>query len=316
MAPNSPACSFIQASMAGSRSTAPSNRSNSVLIISLLSAFESCGYVTEGLPVIRPDWWLRELSPGLASISAAFAPRGSPRGFLQADTLVAIIGHAQVGALVIRELEADGLNWFTARIEYNQQVPFTDIKPIDFKTLPLRPLLHWSPVDSDLKPVRIYLTIWKGRRLFPKRIIDPRRNADTARASLRRPEIETKRTSVTAISPVFTMSPNSTSARIAVTIRRITIPLMIPPWAHSMVSRPLGNSLPQPLHLLRTVHFAPRELTHYPAVKLATLERLLHVRREIGRLTGDNMPAPGAIHVNVDGAELAAHALALDDAPR
>src|SRR5216683_5881764 len=53
MAPNSPACSFIHASMAGSRSTAPSNRSNSVLIISLLSAFESCGYVTEGLPVIR-----------------------------------------------------------------------------------------------------------------------------------------------------------------------------------------------------------------------------------------------------------------------
>src|SRR6266851_1617674 len=55
MAPNSPACSFIHASMAGSRSTAPSNRSNSVLIISLLSAFESCGYVTEGLPVIRPE---------------------------------------------------------------------------------------------------------------------------------------------------------------------------------------------------------------------------------------------------------------------
>jgi len=42
----------------GSRSTAPSNRSNSVLIISLLSAFESCGYVTEGLPVNRllPDF--------------------------------------------------------------------------------------------------------------------------------------------------------------------------------------------------------------------------------------------------------------------
>src|SRR5882757_269599 len=55
MAPNSPACSFIHASMAGSRSRAPSNRSNSVLIISLLSAFESCGYVTEGLPVIRPE---------------------------------------------------------------------------------------------------------------------------------------------------------------------------------------------------------------------------------------------------------------------
>src|SRR5260370_41452377 len=87
-------------------------------------------------------------------------------------------------------------------------------------------------------------------------------------------------------------------------------------WANG---RPLGNALPQPLHLLRTAHrrnFAPRELTHYPAVKLATLERLLHVRREIGRLTGDNMPAPGAIHVNVDGAELAAHALALHDTPR
>src|SRR6266436_4008053 len=187
MAPNSPPRSFIHASMAGSRSTAPSNRSNSVLIISLLSAFESCGYVTEGLPVIRPDWWLRELSPGLASISAAFAPRGSPRGFLQADTLVAIIGHAQVGALVIRELEADGLNWFTTRIEYNQQMPLTGIKPIDFKTLPLRPLLHWSCVDSDLKPVRIYHAIGKGRRLFAKRIIDPRRNADTPRSTLRSP---------------------------------------------------------------------------------------------------------------------------------
>src|SRR6266403_1374521 len=53
MAPNSPECSFIHASMAGSRSTAPSNRSNSVLIISLPSAFESCVYVTEGLPVTR-----------------------------------------------------------------------------------------------------------------------------------------------------------------------------------------------------------------------------------------------------------------------
>src|SRR5215470_9934829 len=31
MVPNSPACSFIQASMAGSRSTAPLNRSNSAL---------------------------------------------------------------------------------------------------------------------------------------------------------------------------------------------------------------------------------------------------------------------------------------------
>src|ERR1700683_1395083 len=37
MAPNSPACSFIHASMAGSRSTAPLNRSNSVLIVAPLS---------------------------------------------------------------------------------------------------------------------------------------------------------------------------------------------------------------------------------------------------------------------------------------
>src|ERR1700722_19827989 len=45
MAPNSPACSFIHASMAGSRSTAPLNRSNSVLIVDSTSAFEICGHV-------------------------------------------------------------------------------------------------------------------------------------------------------------------------------------------------------------------------------------------------------------------------------
>src|SRR5258708_11506977 len=44
MAPNSPACSFIHASMAGSRSTAPLNRSNSVLIIAPLSSFEISAY--------------------------------------------------------------------------------------------------------------------------------------------------------------------------------------------------------------------------------------------------------------------------------
>src|SRR6266446_6285014 len=42
MAPNSPACSLIQASMAGARSTAPLNRSNSVLIVATL---ESAGGV-------------------------------------------------------------------------------------------------------------------------------------------------------------------------------------------------------------------------------------------------------------------------------
>jgi len=45
MAPNSPACSFIHASIAGSRSTAPLNRSNSVLIVARLSAFGINGYV-------------------------------------------------------------------------------------------------------------------------------------------------------------------------------------------------------------------------------------------------------------------------------
>src|SRR5260370_28987224 len=44
MAPNSLACSFIHASMAGSRSTAPLNRSNSVLIIAPLSSFEISAY--------------------------------------------------------------------------------------------------------------------------------------------------------------------------------------------------------------------------------------------------------------------------------
>src|SRR5437016_5164562 len=43
MAPNSPACAFIHASMAGSRSTAPLNRSNSVLIVATL---ESAGVLS------------------------------------------------------------------------------------------------------------------------------------------------------------------------------------------------------------------------------------------------------------------------------
>src|SRR5260370_6590554 len=38
MAPTSPACSFCHASMAGSRSTAPLNRSKSVFIVARLSA--------------------------------------------------------------------------------------------------------------------------------------------------------------------------------------------------------------------------------------------------------------------------------------
>ena len=134
-----------------------------------------------GSAVGRAVGWSRQV------ISVAFAPRSSPRGFLQANTLIAVIGHAQVAALVIPELEVDGLDWLATRIEYNQKVPFAGIEPVDFKTLPLRPVLRWPPVDSDLKPVRIYLAIWKGRRFFPKGIIDPRCNTDTALILLRRP---------------------------------------------------------------------------------------------------------------------------------
>jgi len=46
-APNSPLCSFIHISMAGSRSTAPLNRSNSVLIVTLLF-WRSYGSVASG----------------------------------------------------------------------------------------------------------------------------------------------------------------------------------------------------------------------------------------------------------------------------
>ena len=54
MAPNSPACSFIHASMAGSRSTAPLNRSNSVLIVATL---ESAGLFSHG--VLRGTCWFQ-----------------------------------------------------------------------------------------------------------------------------------------------------------------------------------------------------------------------------------------------------------------
>lgn len=72
------------------------------------------------------------------------------------------------------------------RIEYNEEVSFSRVKPIDLKTLPLRPLLHRPPVNSKLKPVRINLAICKSRRRFEKRIINPRRNTDTAGTLLRR----------------------------------------------------------------------------------------------------------------------------------
>src|SRR5579864_6618067 len=64
MAPNPPACSFIQASMAGSRSTAPLNRNNSVLIVAPLSAFEICGYAAR-LPSLQQNH-----SPGTVGLVA------------------------------------------------------------------------------------------------------------------------------------------------------------------------------------------------------------------------------------------------------
>src|SRR5580704_15006342 len=76
MAPNSPACSFIHASMAGSRSTAPLNRSNSVLIIAPLSAFEISAFTApfrkerrDAVGLRIPTGWstTRKLSSNCAS---------------------------------------------------------------------------------------------------------------------------------------------------------------------------------------------------------------------------------------------------------
>src|SRR6267378_947322 len=67
MAPDSPACSFIHTSMAGSRSTAPLNRNKSVLIVTPLSNFEICGSITEGLSVTR------KRLPGMLPNSQMFA---------------------------------------------------------------------------------------------------------------------------------------------------------------------------------------------------------------------------------------------------
>lgn len=59
--------------------------------------------VADGITVILRSqlaaFLVRRRSVSLAS--AAFALTGSPRGFFQANTLVAVIGHAQVGASVI-----------------------------------------------------------------------------------------------------------------------------------------------------------------------------------------------------------------------
>src|SRR5882757_9069397 len=46
MVPNPPACPFIHASMAGSRSTAPLNRSNFVLIVATLFCFRELWFLS------------------------------------------------------------------------------------------------------------------------------------------------------------------------------------------------------------------------------------------------------------------------------
>src|SRR5712692_4625564 len=70
MAPKPPACSFIQAAMAGSCSTAPLNRSNSVLIVAPLSAFSPSAaraalvFRTAGFPPLSPRCVEAVLQPG------------------------------------------------------------------------------------------------------------------------------------------------------------------------------------------------------------------------------------------------------------
>src|SRR5712692_1113987 len=77
MAPKPPACSFIQAAMAGSCSTAPLNRSNSVLIVAPLSAFSPSAaraalvFRTAGFP---PALFLE--CGGLTPLSACFVEAG------------------------------------------------------------------------------------------------------------------------------------------------------------------------------------------------------------------------------------------------
>src|ERR1700683_3847463 len=63
MAPNPPACSFIHASMAGSRSTAPLNRRNCALIVATVFALEICSYLAFLLPSSAPASVLGPWSP-------------------------------------------------------------------------------------------------------------------------------------------------------------------------------------------------------------------------------------------------------------
>src|ERR1700730_9393048 len=87
MAPNSPEWSFIHESMAGSRSTAPLNRSNSVLIVAPL--FEIYGYVTPytrrplACPARRNEKAVTPQRLQIASSSSATLPE---RLFLKALT--------------------------------------------------------------------------------------------------------------------------------------------------------------------------------------------------------------------------------------
>src|SRR6516162_7281623 len=78
MAPNSPACSFIQASMAGSLSTAPLNRSSSVLIVAPLSAFE--------IGRLRNTLTFLQSRPGAADITLP-SSGGGKRGCTHAENL-------------------------------------------------------------------------------------------------------------------------------------------------------------------------------------------------------------------------------------
>ena len=74
MAPNSPRCSFIHASMAGSRSTVPLNRSNSVFIVEplLFNGAMSILAVQPGLPA--PEAEVQLLRRERTQLSRLFPP--------------------------------------------------------------------------------------------------------------------------------------------------------------------------------------------------------------------------------------------------
>src|SRR6266850_3634310 len=58
------------------------------------------------------------------------------------------------------------------------------------------------------------------------------------------------------------------------------------------------------------IHVAlPRQRSH-------SLQRLLHIGRQVGRLTGDHVPTPRRVDINVNRADLSTNALPLDGKPR